>query len=531
MRNMSRLIGAIASLGMVCLGCGEPTRAERNDVASSSIINGVIDTHNPATVALAGSGPYASCSGTIIKVAPPFAYVLTAAHCVDGTLPQLAVIGHLDNRLAEMPVVEVMANPDYANSWWNDLAVVRVIGADDTTPVVPMATPAEDTLADGDAITLAGYGQVAGGGLSLKRRSIDRVVQSLGEKTFTYDQQDGGICFGDSGGPAFADLPAGRRVVGVTAIVSNQQCTGYGGSTRASSGYLSFIEPRLEKPTFDGCWTCFGATFSNGECEDLLDACFQPGAECETYNNCRQACTDEACLNACASNYPTGKAAYDAWQQCTCDVCAPLCDGEALCGGNGQLGCGFQSNDAACETCIGGCCAEAKACHDDGCESCFPNCDANDAAADALWQCLDAASCISTCGLDVNGGTDGAGGAGGGTSSSASSSSASSSSASSGSASSGSASSGSGTSSSGSGPTGSTVSSGATAGVGGAPMVTAQAAVGSGTGGDDAGQSNEHDDGATGGCSVSGSEDSSAGAALCMVALAWLRRRRRTVGT
>ena len=48
----------------------------------------------------------------------------------------------------------------------------------------------------------------------MERRSITRPIQDLDPDVFTYDQTSGGICFGDSGGPAFADLPAGKRVPG-----------------------------------------------------------------------------------------------------------------------------------------------------------------------------------------------------------------------------------------------------------------------------------------------------------------------------
>lgn len=371
------------------------------------IINGVIDTENPAAIAFGqGSFPFASCSGTIVKVEGNQGWALTAAHCADNIQGALVLMGHLNQAPRQFPIIEVVANPDYdevIHTYWNDYAIVRFAGADDTVPVVPIATPAEESLAAGDIVTLVGYGQIEGGGTSMERRSITRPIQDLDPDTFTYDQTTGGICFGDSGGPAFADLPVGRRVVGVTTVVSDQDCAYWGGSARVKAYYASFLEPVLEKPTFDACWKCFGSAFGTSTCNALMSACFQPGSQCETYQQCRQGCAgDTACQATCAASYPQGATQYDEMLACPCDACGAACSDEIVCGGT-AAGCGFISDEPACSVCIDGCCAEARACADDpsGCGSCFPNCEPPNAAADALLTCLEASSCVETCGLDL----------------------------------------------------------------------------------------------------------------------------------
>jgi hypothetical protein len=416
-------VGALVVFAM-CSACGGDPVSESQGLAQTSIINGTIDTANPAAVAFTNGGfPMASCSGSIVKVDPPWAWVLTAAHCVDTGSAPLVAVGHLNAVEQELMVVEVMDNPDYDSgfhTWWNDYAVVRVMGADNTTPVMPIAADAEDTLAVGDVITLAGFGRTENGSPSVERRSIDLPIDSIDSDTFTYDQTPGGICFGDSGGPAFADLAAGRRVVGVTTVVANDQCTGWAGSARVSSVLSTFVQPRLDKPTFDTCYSCFGSAFGSTSCKALLDACFAMGSDCEAYSNCASGCSgDQTCLASCETAHAQGKAEYDAMMACPCDKCSPLCDDEPTCGGP-QAGCGFLSNDAACDTCISGCCAEARACADDNdCYSCFPDCANPNANHDALWQCLDDAQCIDTCGLQPLAGT---GGSGSGSTSSSSSS-------------------------------------------------------------------------------------------------------------
>ena len=402
-------IGRVAALATCAVACGpEMPFGPEGDEIVSPITYGTIDTDHRAVVALhtSATDPYATCSGTIVKVSPPWAWVATAAHCVSSP-PSMVTIGHMDAPEVTFPVIDVMVNPSYMGNWYFDYALLRVLGASSTTPFVPLATPAEDTLAVGDTLTLVGYGNTENGPTT-KRRTIQRAVQSLDALTLTHNNDNGGTCHGDSGGPGLADLTVGKRVVGIHSVGANSQCTNWGGKVRASAGYTSFLQPLLDKPTFDSCHDCF---FSGGwfgpACKPLVNACFQPGTACNSYSSCQAGCTTQACIDACGITFPAGQTDYDALFACSCTACSPLCDEEALCGAP-QIGCGFVSNDSACQNCVDGCCTEARACVDDvnGCADCFPDCN-NNIAADALWQCLDNSACIGTCGLDVIGDFDG----------------------------------------------------------------------------------------------------------------------------
>ncbi len=385
--------------------------------APSAIINGIIDTENPAAVAFGSAWePFGTCSGTIIKVEGEHGWALTAAHCADNIVGNLMLVGHLDESPLQFPVVEVVSNPAYfvAFAFGEDVAVVRFVGADPSLPVVSVATAAEDDLAVNTTITLAGYGRTEDG-VKSQRRSITRPILLLGADLMTYDQATGGICFGDSGGPAFAELGVGRRVVGVTSVVTGIDCDGWGGSARASAHLSGFIQPLLDKPTFDACSRCYGAAFSTTACQSLVEGCFA-GGPCELYSNCVSACSDAACRDACGAANPQGEAEYGAIAACPCEICGESCQDQPTCGGSGT-GCGFVSDTPACTVCIEGCCAESAACVADseGCGTCFPNCGPNPASA-ALLECLEASTCVDLCGLNLvmQGPSDGDGGGDGG---------------------------------------------------------------------------------------------------------------------
>ncbi|MCA9622502.1 MAG: trypsin-like serine protease [Myxococcales bacterium] len=397
-------------------GCsGDPAP----EVASSRepIVFGTVDSAHPSAVALVGQSTHPGgllCSASIIEVDPPWAYLLTASHCVLGGAVGV-IVGHLDAPEQELVVVESLANPDYQDGqYWHDYAVLRAIGADGSTPFTPAATASEDNLGVGDVVTLVGFGQTETPSTpNFARRTVDQAVFLSSNDSLEYQQTMGGMCFGDSGGPSYAALPAGERVVGIHSGVSSPSCTGHAYDTRVSDAYQSFIEPRIHKATFDFCGICFGSALqATPSCKPLLQACTTPSTPCYAYGQCHSACSgDPVCESNCATSHPVGAADQAAMLDCACQRCSPICDDAAACGGP-ETGCGVVSNDPGCDGCIQGCCAEAQACADDPyCGGAFPDAPGNPSAI-ALESCLAASQCLTTCGLVLP--TSGAGGMGGG---------------------------------------------------------------------------------------------------------------------
>jgi hypothetical protein len=199
------------------------------------------------------------CSGTLIHSR----VFLTAGHCTD-FLEYLMATGRLtiegvkvsfdpDNALdpkTMRPVKEVITHPDY--TWaYSDLHDVGVLILKRPVKRLPLATlPEEGFLdrllaegrlrqgSDGAKFTLVGYGStlewpppdiIFPDG---KRRVAESEYQTLLKAWLRMSQNqatdDGGTCYGDSGGPAFWTEPDGTEIlVGITSW-GDAQCVATG---------------------------------------------------------------------------------------------------------------------------------------------------------------------------------------------------------------------------------------------------------------------------------------------------------------
>jgi len=257
MRSGKGLVrGALVMAGGLALtACASDEGSEPLDLGRYDlpIINGDLDTERDAVVfAFSNNG---ACTGTIIHRSGSNAYVLTAAHCFGGGALQNIVIADDVNQATQsdvMPVADYEVHPQYNPNGQNltyDFAMMRVVGADASTPIIPALSPAEDNLQVGTPLTHVGYGKTAPNdqGNSQRRRGSGTIAQ-LGEIQIAYNQNQG-PCQGDSGGPDLVDTPAGERVAGVVSF-GDQNCAEIGVSGRASAVYDTFIVPFIgEDPT------------------------------------------------------------------------------------------------------------------------------------------------------------------------------------------------------------------------------------------------------------------------------------------
>jgi secreted trypsin-like serine protease len=182
------------------------------------------------------------CGGAL--VAPDA--VLTAAHCVTGVTPatlQVVFGAHLDPAQPRVGVAAIVVHPRYDAGAFgrHDLAVVR-LAAPVAVPPVALAAPGQD--GDGQAASLAGFGNVQGdeanaypdalqqgdvvlgGGLCARAKYDHRldVCADTGTSTVT------SACDGDSGGPLVTD----GRLVGVVSF-GPTRCHGESYYTRVSA--------------------------------------------------------------------------------------------------------------------------------------------------------------------------------------------------------------------------------------------------------------------------------------------------------
>lgn len=313
-----------------CSDTASSTAPEHLDISREAIINGAPDTTHTAVVTVTGG--MSACSGTIIQTNGSTGFALTAAHCGQ---PQYVIQAndYQSPSAIVYPVTDFLAHPSY-NQQVYDFMMVAFTGAGSSTPVIAAMTSAEDNLSPGTQVRHVGYGLSgpAPGTQNSIRRQIVGTLSQLSSLTISYQQPNGGPCQGDSGGPQLT-TSGPERVAGVTSF-GTQGCAGTGVSGRVSAVYDSFIMAYINNTPIGNmtCNQCYeAATTGVGTCMGAVDACFA-NATCSALVQCFNACTTQACINACANQHSGGVALYDAISQCVCSsACLAECGDEPFC--------------------------------------------------------------------------------------------------------------------------------------------------------------------------------------------------------
>lgn len=416
---------ALPAIAFVFAACSstpvDPGESAKTGKTSSAIINGNADTTHDAVImvlAIDATGPEpaaGSCTGTIVKVdaARHIGWVATAAHCVDKAPPSDVFLGtDVQSATAlHYEVLDYAADPQYGQSGGelvHDFAMVRIIGVDGATPVIPLTT-APDGLAAGQTMVSVGYGLTAPGGADNSvRNNVTKSIAQLTTNTIRYSQTTSGICFGDSGGPVIAGTGGSERVVGIHSTVGNGGCGGTGNSNRITTG-LGFFNGVLNQaiPAED-CGLCSRiATSGKGECTSYTAKC-QADPDCAAFYKCLVD-KGAGARKTCLAEHPKAEGPFNAAANCACTrACASKCSGSIEC--TSVPKCGFKLPAGDCTTCTeGACCQETLDCAADGtCYLCLktkdaaPEC-ASNPARKAMATCV-ASKCKTQCagsGLDT----------------------------------------------------------------------------------------------------------------------------------
>ena len=397
-------------------GAGEHGADETEPAAgetATAIINGVNDTIHEAVVTVYDEqgGSAMLCSGTVVKVDAEhqIGYVLTAGHCA-AVPPKYIYVGDdfQSHATLRFEVIDYQKHPSYDGSVTSsyDFALIRFAGADATTPTMPVLPPAQDTLGEKSVVTCVGFGRTntpPASSINTVRQSIDRSLSATSPTKLSYSLSTGGICNGDSGGPALLAVGKTEYVAGVHSYVTGN-CDGVGVSGRISAAY-DWVNSVLSEPAPAAtCDVCTKRVSSgNGACRKMDQACLAD-ANCGNYSRCLAACSEDACRSNCDSKYPLGVGPYNASRQCACSTeCASACSGTALCESAPKCGYAASAGGAACATCTeSACCSELAACASDGtCYDCLQKGDApaacaTNAARAALGHCRER-SCAPSC--------------------------------------------------------------------------------------------------------------------------------------
>jgi len=207
---------------------------------AGAILNGELDTTNHSVgVWLHGS----KCSGVMIAKVGSTGWVLTAAHCVGGSLGEFREGNDHNVPDRTYSVIEAIVHPDYATDPTLDFALLRVSGVDPSTPFLSPLAPFEDRVTTGTTVTLSGYGYTEFGPTFWRHSGA--VVVTTVSPTEIRSESSVNAGNGDGGGAAIVSTQGTPRLAG---IISHGDFATYTVCVRVSAVYIDFLVENIGLP-------------------------------------------------------------------------------------------------------------------------------------------------------------------------------------------------------------------------------------------------------------------------------------------
>jgi hypothetical protein len=399
-----RFIGLVLSVALVFSACGDREGPVIGHFGTP-IINGDFDNSSGHMAVVALTDYYGLCTGTLIT--PDV--ILTAAHCVYGrnTSSFTVYFGTSLNNSTQRLVSEKLVHPSYDDQdLVNDIALLRLSSqAPSSASPIPYLPKSKgiSVLDVGGDLEFTGFGEDEYGQAGVKltiHNALNWVCTNSGgcnvgqgyyaaENTICYDENPGGPCSGDSGGPAFILRDGTEYVAGITSY-GDQNCDYYGCSTKVDE-FETFIIGFIGGALGAACSSasqcdsgyCVDGVCCENSCPGICDAC-NVGGE---WGTCTRVPNDTPCpdndrcngTETCqaGSCVPGDPLDCSNANKCTDDACDPAsgclfnpvangtacsngnpCDGEESClGGVCQSGQSLDCDDR--NPCTGDSCSQA----------------------------------------------------------------------------------------------------------------------------------------------------------------------------
>jgi MYXO-CTERM domain-containing protein len=299
------------ALGLFVVGCVDSPNVAST---SQSIVNGQIDTGDPATVYLDLGG--GGCTGTLVSPKT----VVTAKHCLGNQMWAYFGTYADDESGTWIQVVHKLGKQG------SDIAMLTLASEGPTAPIPLVAADLANHL--GDQIRIAGFGVTSenGGGSGTKRHGVATLDSLAGDIMYATNQPSG-TCYGDSGGPNFMTINGTEYIIGVTSFGTAACGAGLDGSVRIDSHrqwILDYMAAHDVVPVQASCdadgmcasdcsspdpdCACAADGFCTAACGDLAS---DPDCDgCGTGDTCRADCpvldndccaTDGTCFAECGA--------------------------------------------------------------------------------------------------------------------------------------------------------------------------------------------------------------------------------------